>query len=119
MRPRRTGKDDNHNIPRDFFKHACGGCETEKFGFMYAYTANYRGVRYILIDISGVGGALGDYILENTESGRVAWLECKTEEAYRARNNSLQPGEQWLKDRSPNFVFIVTDDDMIRTMESL
>ena len=112
MRPHATQKDANHGIPREYLRDRCGGFETYRHGRHFAYTANFRGVSFMLIDTADFGGAMPDYILENTDSGQVRWLEVKTPEAYNAKDHSLKPGEQWLDNHSMNFRFIVTDEDM-------
>lgn len=118
-RPAYTHKDANHFIPRDFLRDACGGYEAVKFGRYASYTAFYRGVSFLLIDTSAFGGTMPDWILENRDNGVVRWLEVKTEEAYRNKNNGLKEAEMWLRDKSANFRIVVGDRDMQEIMNEM
>jgi hypothetical protein len=97
----------------------CGGFSTYKDGRTNAYTANFRGYKFLAHDTHNIGGSFSDWLLECVDSGQVRWIEVKTAEAYRQKNNSLKPGEDWLKENSGNFVFAVTDDDVKKLFEAM
>lgn len=119
MRPRATQKDANHHIVTDFMKHQCGGFEEHKDGRTVAYTANYHGHKFIAHDCANIGGLFSDWHLECVDTSEARWIEIKTEEAYKAKNNSLQPGEMWLSDNSGLFVFAVTDEDVLKIFKEM
>ena len=107
-----TGKDANHDIPRDFLRYACGGFTTapkELRGKTLAYTANYRGHSVMLIDHSAFGGVLPDYYIE--VCGHVAWVEVKTKEAYQEEDHGMTDGELWMYQNCKVDFYIITDED--------
>lgn len=111
--------DKNHRIPLEYLRDRCGGFESHKDGLTNAYTANYRGVKILLIDLSKFGGVLTDWIIENTETEKMLWIECKTPEAFTQKNHKMTDGEAWLKSHVSNFRFCVTDEDMQKIMDEL
>ena len=108
-RPRNTQKDDNHFIPRDYLRDRCGGYEVVRFGRTTAYTANFRGYKFILYDLANYGGVFSDWLLE-AENGRLKWIEVKTEAAFAQKERGLKPGEKWLQENSNAFKIVVTDE---------
>ena len=114
-----TGYDSNHFIPRDFLRDRCSGFEVEQRGKATAYTANYRGVKILLIDLSKFGGVLTDWLIQNCETERFFWLESKTPTAYATKDHDMTHGEKWLYNAVPNFRFCVTDEDMQIVMDAL
>ena len=126
MRPRATPKDDNHKIVTDFMRYVCGGVEIapkEVRGRTVAYTSNYHGEKFLLMDTADFGGVFPDYILTNIESGQVAYLEVKEPGAFRKDGTlpdyELKPGEKWLRDTGALWKIIVTDDDVRAIFDEL
>lgn len=111
--------DQNHRIPVEYLRDRCGGFETRKDGNTVAYTANYHGEKILLIDLSKYGGVLTDWIIQNCETGKVLWLECKTPEAYAQKNHDMTAGESYLSDNVSNFCFCVDDGDMENILKEL
>ena len=112
-RPKRTNKDANHWIPRDFLRDRCGGFEVVQFGkgTPRAYTANYRGVQVVLWDTADFGGVWSDWFMYCPLTGRSRWIEIKTDEAYGKKDHDMTDGEKWLESLEPlPFRIIVTED---------
>ena len=114
-----SSHDTNHYIPRDFLRDRCGGFETHKIGTSICYTAHYQGFTILLIDISAYGGVLVDWHIECSETQRAAWLEVKTPEAFRGKDNGMQPGEKFMFLNSSLFRIIVDDENMQQTLDWL
>ena len=112
-RPQRaTGADANHNIPRDYMRNCLGGFEIapkEVRGSTLAYTANYRGWRVLLIDMSKYGGVLPDWYIETAKGS--AWIEVKTPEAYKAADLNLTEGEKWMNANAASPFYVIFDDE--------
>ena len=111
--------DANHGVPREFLRDRCGGFVAEQVGGSWTYTANYRGCRFLLLDLSKFGGALTDWLIQCLDNDRFFWLESKTPEAYRQKNHDMTAGELWLFGKVKNFRFVVTDEDMQGAMDEL
>lgn len=127
-RPRFTNKDKNHNIVTDFMRYGCGGFQTapkkneagEKLaGDTLAHTANYHGYKFVAYDCANIGGVFSDWLIECVDTGAARWVEIKTEEAYKAKDHSLKPGEKWLMENSGMFCIIVTDEDVAGLFERM
>lgn len=112
-RPQRaTGADANHYIPRDYLRDRCGGFQIapkEVRGSTMAYTANFRGWKILLIDMSKYGGVLPDWYIESARNN--AWVEVKTPEAYKAPDLHLTDGEKWLEHNAAASMFVIKDDE--------
>lgn len=104
--------DDNHRIPLEYLRDRCGGFSVKRDGKTAAYTANYRGFRLVLFDLSKFGGVLTDWLIQCTDTNRFFWLECKTPEAFRLKEHDMTDGEKWLNGTVDNFLFCVKDEDM-------
>jgi len=112
-RPRyATGTDKNHKIPLEYLRDRCGGFESYKEGKAPAYTANFRGYKILLIDVSKYGGVLTDWVIQCLDNSRFFWLESKTPEAYKTKDHDMTDGEKWLSNNVMNFRFCVVDEDM-------
>lgn len=122
-RPRYTGKDQNHHIVTDFMKWGCGGfteAPKELRGDTLAYTANYRGRKFLAIDMANYGGILVDWQVICVDRGTVWFIEVKTPEAFAAKNNSTTPGEEWLIDNTRGLVEVaVTVEDVQGIFEGM
>lgn len=119
-RPKRTNKDANHWIPRDFLRDRCGGFEVIQFGkgTPRAYTANYQGIQVVLWDTADFGGTWTDWLLYCDYTSKLRLLEVKTEEAFAKKQHDVTDGELWLLQLLPyNFRFIVKDEDMLEVMD--
>ncbi len=122
MRPKKTKKDSNHWIPRDYLRDRCGGFETVQFsgGTTRAYTANYIGNRFLLFDTADFGGVWSDWFLINLETMDFRVLECKTEEAHRQKNHNMTDGEQWLSEVfDERFCILVTEEDIEKILDNM
>jgi hypothetical protein len=126
MRPRATPKDENHKIVTDFMRYCCGGftvAPKEVRGRTIAYTANYRGVPFLLFDTADFGGVFPDYQLFNVNTGVGIKLEVKEPGAFRKDgtlpDHELKPGEKWLRDTGINWRIIVTDEDVRNAFDDL
>lgn len=119
-RPRyKANPDENHNIVLDFLKFQCGGftvAPREVRGGSMAYTANYHGCPVLAIDTSKYGGIFTDWYVEMAaiRSLNNAWIEVKTEEAYRKPQHDMTPGELWLYHNHKSDFFIVATDADVR-----
>jgi len=122
-RARFTHKDENHNIVKEFMQYACGGftvAPKDVRGSTLAYTANYRGYKFIAHDCANIGGVFSDWLVMCVDSGRACWIEVKTPEAYKADDLSLTPGEAWLMFDSGAAVEIAVEvHDVQEIFESL
>ena len=119
-RPRyNTKPDKNHSIPMEYLKYCCGGFEDTKDGNTICYTANYKGYSVLLFDLSKFGGVLTDWLIQCADNNRFFWLESKTPEAYRLKDNDKTNGEKWLSERVSNFRFCVEDLDMEKILQEL
>lgn len=126
MRNRFPQPDENHHIPRDYLRDRCGGFEQIKIrkptgevdkkatGITTAYRANWRGLLVIIYDLSKTGGIFPDWLIE--VEGKAAWIEVKTEDAYKAKNHSLKAGEILLRDNTELPYFIIANDMMFEQL---
>ena len=126
-RPKRSGKDRNHYIPRNFMENHCDNFSWSPKavrGSSMAYTANFEGVGLLLIDLSNYGGVLPDWHIE-TSLGTAAWLEMKDPSAFSVKNHELlagelKPGEKWLMDNCHIPLFIIeTEHDFYYALKRL
>ena len=112
-RPHRaTGADANHFIPRDYLRDRCGGFATaprEVRGSTMAYTANYRGHGILLIDTSKYGGVFPDWYME-LDNKKSVWIEIKTPEAMKEKDNGLTDGEKWMRDNGHSKFWIIAGE---------
>jgi len=121
-RARFTHKDENHNIVKEFMQYACGGftvAPKEVRGSTLAYTANFRGYKFIAHDCANIGGVFSDWMVMCVDTGRSRWIEAKTMKAYAAENHSLTPGEKWLMENSGAVEIAVEVEDVQAIFESL
>jgi hypothetical protein len=123
VRPRHTNKDLNHHIVRDFMKVFCGGFEDKQDGRTVAYTANFRGFRFVAHDLANFGGLLSDWLLECVDTSRFAWLEVKDDRAFKKDGTlgagELKEGEAWLSENSSNWHIVSSDEDVKEIFESM
>ena len=120
MRPKHTGKDANHWIPRDFLRDRCGGFEVIQFGkgTPRCYTANYQGAQIILWDTADFGGVWSDWFLYCPFTGKSRWIEIKTAEAFATKDHDMTDGEKWLLHTELlSFRIVVTDNDFSEILE--
>lgn len=119
-RPRATHKDSNHWIPRNYLRDRCGGYEVIEFGRTRAYTANFRGFHFVLMDLSDYGGVFSDWLLSCPENGAYCWVEVKTPEAYKSPGHDTTDGEKWLGlEFGAEFQFVVEDEDFEAILEGM
>ena len=121
-RPRNTHKDENHGIVTDFMKYGCGGftvAPKELRGDSIAYTANYKGYKFVAIDCANYGGVLVDWLVMCTDNGNTTWIEVKTPEAYAAKEHSVTPGEAWLMMTTGLVEVAVTVEDVQAIFEGM
>lgn len=118
MRNRFPQPDENHHIPRDYLRDRCGGFERvgnkESAGMTLAYHANWRGFKIVLYDTSKIGGIFPDWLIE--VEGKTAWIEVKTEDAYKAKDHSLKAGEKLLRDTTELPYFIICNEMMFEQL---
>jgi hypothetical protein len=122
-RIRHPRKDENHHIVRDFMKVFCGGFEVHKFDASTAYTANFRGRKFIAYDLADVGGVAADWLLECVSTSQFLWIEVKTPDTLKQdgdyRAGTFKEGEEWLRDNSSSWMVVINDDDVKGAFEVL
>lgn len=117
-----TAKDENHNIVKEFMQYGCGGftiAPKEIRGKTLAYTANYKGYKFIAHDCANFGGVFVDWLVACVDNGNTNWIEVKTPEAYKADNHSLTDGEAWLMYNSGMVQVAVTLEDVQAIFEGM
>ena len=94
----------------------CGGFEGYKDGRTVAYTANYRGRKFIAYDTANIGGVFADWLLECASTHQFMWVEVKTEDTSKQdgdfKAGTFKDGEVWLRENSSAWFVVVTDEDV-------
>lgn len=116
MRPRNNARsDDNHYIVRDFILYSCGGGRTVSKG---VWAGNYRGNPVVAFSLAKYGNPLLDWAIFTENGGGM--VEVKTEEAYKSKNNGLEPYEDVILGILGNRGAVcVTTEDVEKFVKSL
>jgi hypothetical protein len=84
------------------------------------YQTYWYGYLILLYDTSAIGGMMSDWLLFCPERGKFAWLEVKTAQAARSKNNGLTEDERTLRLYFPKFFYIISDfKDMERMLREV